>query len=531
MSDPLTPKHIHDFDSKPVRDPDIADADITPIGEAADTTDKTMFSITWTRIKAWVLRDVLSLLLPVFPARGSRDGKIAKFEGDALGWEDDPVENVRQLPEFPAMGSRNNKVPKFDGDALGWEEDAEGDSTSGAPAGSARGPLMATSSLFGDGSTALADGSNIAGLTWNLETNTVFAPSFNNSWLNYKDTIPISPAMNGMWVVLDVAGVEQAAIFMPWLYGQSGNAFETARIDFGTSVGASPPHLDLLNRLRVGDPGIEIHGTGEAVPAQSRIRIYQAIVRGAKGDRGLPGEDGNDGVDGTNTDQTARNAASAAQTAADAAMAAIPDAASNADVDAESDDDDYVTVLKVFRAIARKVRNASTTVRGIVLLARNEDVDATETDTSRVPDVSKVTRLITRLLPTAATLGRIPASSPGNRKFWGTSSAGATSWRDRVTVEALTSAATIAWDVDEGEVADLTLAHNTTLNLSGGDNGWSALLRVTQDTTGSRTLALHSSIQTGGRDAPTLSTAANSTDWLLFNRIGTVWHYLGIITA
>ena len=36
------------------------------------------------------------------------------------------IDNIRQLPAFPAPGSRDNKVPKFNGDTLGWEEDAAG---------------------------------------------------------------------------------------------------------------------------------------------------------------------------------------------------------------------------------------------------------------------------------------------------------------------------------------------------------------------------------------------------------------------
>lgn len=93
--------------------------------------------------------------------------------------------------------------------------------------------------------------------------------------------------------------------------------------------------------------------------------------------------------------------------------------ATNADVDAETDDTKYVTVLKVFRAIARKAKNASATVRGIVLLARNEDVDATETDTGRVPDVAHAKRLIERLAPApgvviAASNRAIPATARGN---------------------------------------------------------------------------------------------------------------------
>lgn len=73
--------------------------------------------------------------------------------------------------------------------------------------------------------------------------------------------------------------------------------------------------------------------------------------------------------------------------------------ATNADVDAETDDTKYTTVAKVFRAIARKVKNASMTVRGIVLMARNVDVDATETEPSRALDVTKGKRLIERIVP------------------------------------------------------------------------------------------------------------------------------------
>ena len=36
------------------------------------------------------------------------------------------INNIRQLPPFPAEGSRDNKVPKFNGDNLDWEEDAVG---------------------------------------------------------------------------------------------------------------------------------------------------------------------------------------------------------------------------------------------------------------------------------------------------------------------------------------------------------------------------------------------------------------------
>ena len=103
--------------------------------------------------------------------------------------------------------------------------------------------------------------------------------------------------------------------------------------------------------------------------------------------------------------------------------------ATDADVDAEINDAKYVTIAKIFRAIKRKVKFASSTVRGIVILARDVDVDSTETDTARVPTVARAKRLINRLIPAAAVL-RIPAADPGNSKVWKTSDTGTPGWRD-----------------------------------------------------------------------------------------------------
>ena len=93
----------------------------------------------------------------------------------------------------------------------------------------------------------------------------------------------------------------------------------------------------------------------------------------------------------------------------------------------------------------------------------------------------------------------------------------------------LASAAAVAWDVDSGTVADLTAAHNVTLQISGGRDGSTALLRFRQDGTGSRTFALHSGVERGGRAVPTVASAANARTYLLFHRVGTTWVYLGII--
>ena len=153
MSDPLTPKHLHDFTEKTT---DPADNDLAVIGEATDTTNKRMLRITWVRIKNWILSGVRQL--PAFPATGSRDNKVPKFDGNTLGWEVDEVgtgttgptgpkgdkgdpgdrgpqgpaaDTTRLLPTLPNAGSRDNKVAKFNGDTLGWELDATGTPGSG----------------------------------------------------------------------------------------------------------------------------------------------------------------------------------------------------------------------------------------------------------------------------------------------------------------------------------------------------------------------------------------------------------------
>lgn len=81
---------------------------------------------------------------------------------------------------------------------------------------------------------------------------------------------------------------------------------------------------------------------------------------------------------------------------------------------------------------------------------------------------------------------------------------------------ALTSGATITPDFNAGANFTLTLAHNATLanptNLQAGDSG---AIEITQDGTGSRTLAYGSQWKFPG-GAPVLSTAAGAVDLLTY---------------
>ena len=98
-------------------------------------------------------------------------------------------------------------------------------------------------------------------------------------------------------------------------------------------------------------------------------------------------------------------------------------------------------------------------------------------------------------------------------------------------VQTLVSAAEVDFAVDDGFRAILTLGHNVTLAISGGQDGDFAVLRCVQDATGNRTLTLGVAIgvNTAARSRPMLSTGSGDVDLLMFARFGTVWQYVGII--
>lgn len=84
---------------------------------------------------------------------------------------------------------------------------------------------------------------------------------------------------------------------------------------------------------------------------------------------------------------------------------------------------------------------------------------------------------------------------------------------------ALTDGATITWDASLGNIATVTLGGNRTLaNLTNLTAGKAATftVKVTQDGTGSRTLAYGNAFKFPGGTAPVLSTAAGAVDILTF---------------
>lgn len=86
----------------------------------------------------------------------------------------------------------------------------------------------------------------------------------------------------------------------------------------------------------------------------------------------------------------------------------------------------------------------------------------------------------------------------------------------------LTDGVSIAWNVENNQVASVTLAGNRTLaNPTNMKDGGTYILRVTQDGTGSRTLAYGSAYKWSGGTAPVLSTGAGKIDILTFISDGT----------
>ena len=86
----------------------------------------------------------------------------------------------------------------------------------------------------------------------------------------------------------------------------------------------------------------------------------------------------------------------------------------------------------------------------------------------------------------------------------------------------LSDGASIAWNLDNAQTAEVTLGGNRTLaNPTNMQAGATYILRVEQDSSGSRTLAYSSAYKFPGGTDPVLTTAGGSTDILSFYSDGT----------
>ena len=88
----------------------------------------------------------------------------------------------------------------------------------------------------------------------------------------------------------------------------------------------------------------------------------------------------------------------------------------------------------------------------------------------------------------------------------------------RGNVVSLTDAASIAYDMDDGVNAAVTLGGNRTLaNPTNITVGQSGVIFVKQDGTGSRTLSYGSAWSFAGGTAPTLTTTASALDAIAYS--------------
>ena len=92
------------------------------------------------------------------------------------------------------------------------------------------------------------------------------------------------------------------------------------------------------------------------------------------------------------------------------AAGGIPDKATNADIDAETDDAKYVTVVKVYRAIGRKVKAATSTVAGIVRGAATADRTASSGSAHLAWSVTSLKAFVENIVPSWA---RQPSAPSG----------------------------------------------------------------------------------------------------------------------
>jgi len=100
-------------------------------------------------------------------------------------------------------------------------------------------------------------------------------------------------------------------------------------------------------------------------------------------------------------------------------------------------------------------------------------------------------------------------------------------------VVALTDAATIATNSDNGDVFTVTLGGSRTMSSPTGTptDGQQIMYRLTQDATGSRTITWGAAFRfSTDIPSPTLTTVANKTDYIGFqyNSASTTWDCLAI---
>ena len=173
------------------------------------------------------------------------------------------------------------------------------------PAGSPRGVLVATSPTLPTASTGT--NSVIAfGATelWTVEADApagfVAGPAATNERLSLPDIHPAGA--NGIWVVVEVADVEIAEIFISQ-GGIQGATGADRRLVLPVSVTADALiRVGFWPRASTVASYIQLTGNSDTLPANTVVKIYTAVVRGAGGGGGGGGASSFSDLTGTIAD-------------------------------------------------------------------------------------------------------------------------------------------------------------------------------------------------------------------------------------
>jgi hypothetical protein len=155
-----------------------------------------------------------------------------------------------------------------------------------------------------------------------------------------------------------------------------------------------------------------------------------------------------------------------------------------------------------------------------------DGVTASTTEINKLDGVTATTTEINYLDIT--TLGASEAS-----KVLTANASGIVTFNKAITEQsvALTSGTSVTLDISQGSVFTITLAHNistfTWSNPATSGDVSAFVLKVTQDGTGSRTIAFPAAVDFAGGTAPTLSTGANDVDVFVFFTVDAGTTYYG----
>lgn len=185
----------------------------------------------------------------------------------------------------------------------------------------------------------------------------------------------------------------------------------------------------------------------------------------------------------------------------------------------------WITIGDVTLANLGLVSTTGATFTGDITLNAQSDLRFADSDSSNwvaLQAPATVAANITWTLPAAdGTAGQTLATDAAGVLSWvsraALSSAQTFTAAQRGTISALTDGATITPDFAVANNFSVTLGGNRTLanptNLTAGQSG---VILISQDGTGSRTLAYGSAFKFPGGTAPTLTTAASSVDALVY---------------